>query len=129
MGNKNNKIISNNKKENLVQIISKANLDNIKNKYILQQIINNLNKGLFFKLIKYNKNFQNILNINNNDYKEYSEKYTKIEIQITPFKWKYGEKLEKFINIPSKNDVQYFHIYFDNKKEEIKRNYILKKEK
>ena len=46
-------------------------------------------------MIKYNKNIKNRINININDYKEYSEKYSSIEIYIKPVKNKYG----KFINI------------------------------
>ena len=33
-----------------------------------------------------------------------------------------------FINIPD-YDKEYYHIYFDNSKEEIKRNYLIKKDK
>ena len=49
-----------------------------------------------------------------NDYKEYGE----IEIEIIPKKGKYGE----FINI-NENDELYYHIYFNDNKEEIKNQY------
>ena len=60
------------------------------------------------------------INININDYKKYSEKYTPIEIEIRPVDNKYGQ----FINYKIGIDNFYHHIYFNNNKEEIKRNYI-----
>ena len=62
--------------------------------------------------IKYNKNIQKRINININHYKNYSEKYSSIKLDIIPMKGKYV----KFINI-KEEDKKYFHIYFnDNKK-------------
>ena len=55
-----------------------------------------------------------------NNYKEYSEKYSSIEIEIIPAKNKYS----KFINI-NKGDESYYHIYL-NSKEEIKRTFLEK---
>ena len=46
---------------------------------------------------------------------------SKIEIELKIANNKYGE----FINIPKK-EKEYYHIYFDNSKEEIKRNYLEK---
>ena len=60
------------------------------------------------------------MNININNYKEYSEIYSPIEIEIKPVKNEYG----KFINM--KENEKYFHIYFNDNKEEIKRNYLNK---
>ena len=71
------------------------------------------NKSL--SIIKYNKKIQKRLNINIKDYKEYSEIYTSIEIEIIPIKNKYG----RFINI--KGDKSYYHIYFNDDKKEIKK--------
>ena len=53
------------------------------------------------------------------NYKEYLEKYSSIEIELMPAKNRYG----KFINIQDE-DKLYYHIYFNNNKEEIKRTYI-----
>ena len=50
--------------------------------------------------------------------KNYSEKYSSTEIEIKPVNKKYG----KFIN--NENEEIYYHIYFNNNEEEIKRNYI-----
>ena len=62
-------------------------------------------------IIKYNKNIKNRINISIKDYKEYSEIYSSIEIEIKPVKKKYGE----FINIDKENEI-YYHIYFNNNK-------------
>ena len=76
------------------------------------------------KILKINKKIQERLNISIDDYKECSELYSSIEIKIKPAENKYGE----FINIPDK-DKEYYHIYFDNSNEEIKRNYLEENEK
>ena len=52
------------------------------------------------------------------NYKEYSETFTPIEIEIIPTKGKYGS----FIYI-DENDKLYYHIYFNDDKEEIKNKY------
>ena len=71
-------------------------------------------------IVKYNKKLQNRLNLSIEDYKEYSS----IEIELKLVNNKYG----KFINNPDK-DKKYYHIFFNNSKEEIKRNYLKDKEK
>ena len=83
-----------------------------------------INDKTKLNLIKYNKNIQNKIDININDYKEFSEIYSSIEMEIIPVNNKYG----KFINIKNQGDLKYFHIYFDNNKEEIKRNHLDKNE-
>ena len=74
------------------------------------------------EIIKYNKELKNRINIRIKEYKEYSEMYSSIEIEIKPVKNKYG----RFINM-NENDI-YYHIYFNDNKEEIKRNYLNKNE-
>ena len=107
-----------NKKEVKANIISSKNIYNfIKSKYILQKIINNLNTKKSLKLIKYNKKIRNLLEIGLNNYRECSETQTTIELEILPKKDKYG----KFINI-NEREVSHYHIYFDECKEEKKRN-------
>ena len=69
--------------------------ENIKADYFLEKVFNNLEKKKALNLVKSNKNIKNRLNININDYKEYSEKYSSIEIEIKPFKNRCG----KFIDI------------------------------
>ena len=57
-------------------------------------------------------NIQKRLNININSYKDFSEKFSSIELEITPIQNEYGP----FINIKDENK-KYFHIYFNNNKE------------
>ena len=92
--------------------------ENIKSRYILSKIYNNMTKKKKLEIVKYNKRIQNRLNLDVKDYKEYSE----IEIEIIPTKDKYG----KFINI-NENDKLYYHIYFNDNKEEIKNKYEINK--
>ena len=70
------------------------------------------------EIVKYNKKIQTRINLSVIDYKEYSEIFTPIEIEIIPTKDQYG----KFINI-NKNDELFYHIYFNDNKEEIKNKY------
>ena len=113
-----------NEKTELNEIKSSNMFLILKSKYILQFIFDNLSKRKSLNFIKYNKNIQNKINININDYKEFSEIYSSIEMEIIPVNNKYG----KFINIKNQGDLKYFHIYFDNNKEEIKRNHLDKNE-
>ena len=103
--------------KNQLKLVDKFN--NIKTDYFLQKIFNNLEKKRTLNMVKCNKNIIKRINININDYKEYSEKYSSIEIEIKPVNNKYG----LFINI-KEEDEKYYHIYFNNNEEEIKRNYI-----
>ena len=93
--------------------------DYIRSKYILIQIFDNLHKRKILNIIKFNKNIKNRIDVNVKDYKECSEKYSSIEIEIIPINNKYGQ----FINI-KEEDKKYYHIYFNDNKEEIKRNYF-----
>ena len=98
-------------------------IDNIKSRYILSKIYNNMTIKKKLKIVKYNKRIQNRLNLGVKDYKEYSETFTPIEIEIIPIKDKYG----KFIN-NNENDKLYYHIYFNDNKEEIKNKYEINEE-
>ena len=117
--------ILHNTKEVIINVKSKHQLENLKSKYILKKLFNLLQKKKLLEIIKYNKKIQQKLNLNFNDYKVYSELYSSIEIEIIPVKNKYGE----FINIDKKKDEKYYHIYFNNNKEEIKRTYLNKEDK
>ena len=70
--------------------------------------------SLKMKIKNQYKNIKKRININTNDYKEYSEKHSSIEIKIKPVNKKFG----RFIN--NEKEEIYYHIYFNNK-EEIKR--------
>ena len=97
-------------------------LSKIKSKYILNQIFENTGKKKL-RIIKYNKNLQNRLNIS---IKDYIEEYQKIEIEVIP---KYNNGI--FINFSelNKSDKSHFHIYFNEDKKEMKRNYFNYKDK
>ena len=109
-------------KNNIMQTELKCILENIKSNFILKQIFCHLIKKKYLEIIKYNKKIQNNINIKVNDYKEYMEKYSSIEIELKIIKNGYG----KFINIDNKTKESFYHIYFNNEKEEIKRNYLNK---
>ena len=115
--------LSKDKKLELNQLKSNI-LENIKSKYILEHMLNYLKRNKSLIIIKYNKKLQNSLNISKNTFKECVEIYSSIEIEIIPNKIEYG----KFINIPSKEEELFYHIYFDENKNEIKRNYLNKDE-
>ena len=90
----------------------------IKSKYVLKLIMDNIKENKLLKIIKYNKNIQDKLEIDINNYKD-----TQIQIDIFPIEI---ENKNIFINF-QKKDEKYFHIYFDNQKEETKKNYFLRK--
>ena len=95
------------------QVKSFAKCGNIKSNYFLKKLFDNLEKKRILEIVKNNKNIKKRINLNINDYKEYSEKYSSIEIEIKPVNNKYGE----FINIKEEEDKKYYHIYFNNNKE------------
>ena len=98
-------------------------LENIKSRYILSKIYDNMIIKKKLEIVKYNKKIQNRINLSVKDYTEYSETFTSIEIEIIPTKDEYG----RFINI-NKNDKLYYHIYFNDNNEEIKNKYEIKEE-
>ena len=87
------------------QLKSFAKYGNIKSNYILQKIFDKLEKKRTLEIVKNNKNIKKRLNLNINDYKEYSEKYSSIEIEIKPVNNEFGI----FINI--NDEKKYLHIY------------------
>ena len=76
--------------------------EKIKNKYLLENIFSFISKKKLFTIIMYNKEIQNCLNINKNDY----ENYGKVKIEIIASK-----NNGIFINIPEEYEFL-FHIYF-----------------
>ena len=84
-----------------------------------------MEKNKSLEIMKYNKSLQKRFNLNINDYKEYYQLYySPIEIELKILENIYDE----FINIPLE-DTEYYHIYFDNSNEEIKRNFLEENEK
>ena len=124
------------KDEILKQVKSKANLENIKSDYMLKNLFNIMKKNISFKIVKYNKKLQKRLNLNFNSYKDYSQLYSPIEIEIKIWENQYDKynifeqsnKKNMFIN--KLDEVkEFYHIYFDNSNEEIKKSYLNDNEK
>ena len=113
-----------NKIEKLNLIKSNNKFIYLKSNYILKKLFSNMQKRSSLKIIKCNINIQKRLNININNYKDFSEKFSSIELEIIPVQSKYG----RFINIEEENK-KYFHIYFNDNKEEIKKTELNKEDK
>ena len=112
------------KHRKIKQSNSKVNLENLKSDYFLQKVFDNMKRDKSLEIVRYNKILQKRINITIKDYKDLSQLYSSIEIELTLNDNEYG----KFINIyPDKKE--YYHIYFDNSKEETKRTHLDKNEK
>ena len=111
-----------NKKEENRQIKLVNKLENIKSQYIVIEIFKYMHHWKSLELIKYNKKTQNRLNISIKTYKKFSQELTPIEIEVIPAENVYC----KFIHFLKDEFKQYYHIYFNKNKEEIKRNYLNK---
>ena len=101
-------------------------LVSIKSKYILKQIFQLLLHKKFLKIINYNKNLQNRLDLSIKDYKEYEQVIIEVDIDKAEFNL---DGIENYFLYNKIFDKSYFHIYFDGNKEEIKRPYITLYEK
>ena len=110
--------------EKLNRVMPKNKFINIKSDYILKKLFANMQKRISLKIIKCNINIQKRLNININNYKDFSEKFSSIELEIIPIQNKYGT----FIRIKGE-DKKYFHIYFNDNKEEIKKTELNEEDK
>ena len=117
-------IINTEKKiEKLNLIKSKNKFIYLKSDYFMQKLFDNIQKKVSLKIIKCNIFIQKRLNININNYKDFSEKFSSIELEIIPIKNGYGP----FIKIKEENK-KYFHIYFNDNKEEIKKTELNKED-
>ena len=79
-----NSNISKNQNKDIKSDQQNSILQNIKSNYILKRIYDNILKKKSLEIMNYNKKMQNRINLNIKDYKEYSEKFTQIEIEIIP---------------------------------------------
>ena len=109
---------------NIKQLRTSKDLNNLKSDYFLIKMFDLIKQNKALKIIKSNKKIQKRLNINIKNYKECSQLYSPIELELKLEDNEYG----KFINIPDE-EKEFFHIYFNNSKKEIKRNYLKEKEK
>ena len=101
---------------------TKILFESIKSNFILKKIMNIINKKKLLEIVKINKKLLEKLDLNINDYKEFTQLYSSIEIELNIEGNKYG----KFINITDKLK-EYFHIYFENSNVETKKKIISKK--
>ena len=96
----------------------------IKCEFLIKNLINNLDKKKQLQFIKGNKKLHRLMKKNINDYKEYHDIFSTIEIEIKP-----SETYGKFINLDNKDEGEEereknYHIYFNDSKVEKKINII-----
>ena len=94
-------------------------LKKVMSKYLVIKIFEHLKHDKLLKIIQYNKEYQYMMNINLEDYKN---EFSKIEIEVIPRENEYG----KFINIPLLKNI---HIFFNDNEEEVKKKNITKDDK
>ena len=104
--------------EKLNQIKSKNRFINIKSDYFIRKLFGIMQTRISLKIIKCNINIQKRLNININNYKDFSEKFSSIELEIIPIQNEYGS----FINIKEEDEKKYLYILMIIKKKLIKQN-------
>ena len=102
-----------------MDVTNKNFFSNIKNNYRLKQIFKNLQYTKLLKILKHNQNLQKRLDIGLNDYKTFYD----VELEIIPKFENLDKDKNIFINIPD-YDSSYYHIYFNDSTDEIKRNYF-----
>ena len=116
----NNKNTENDKFKINLNNNKKILLIDIKSSYILKKICSCLNKKNKLNIIKHNKKLQYKLNFTIDDYKKlYDEYFSPIEIELIIKKNTEGN----FINIEN-NNISFYHIFFDDNNQELKKNYI-----
>ena len=108
--------------EKLKLIKSKNKFVNLKSDYFIQKLFDYMEKRISLKIIKCNINIQKRLNININNYKDFSEKFSSIELDIIPIQNEYGP----FIKIKKKIKNIFIYILIIIKKKLKKQNYIKK---
>ena len=95
----------------------------VKSHYILAKIVKDcLNLKRYLKLARYNKKFQERLELSLENYKDYSQ----IKIEIILKKEELNQQNNYFIKM--NGNREYYHFYFDDNDEEADRNYIYKGE-
>ena len=92
-----------------------SKLLDLKSKYILDKLFENLTIDKKLLIIRYNKKLQKRLNINANDFKE----NLKIEIEIIPSPDKIDKIEDRIINI-NKEEECFYHAYFNDDPKERK---------
>ena len=120
-----NKDIQDKTKEKYKSINSNNKFKELKSDFFLEILFNLIiPKRKSLETIKYNKYIQKRIGIDFNNYKDYSEIYSSIELEIIPMKNVYDQFIYN-----KKDENEYYHIYFNNnKKEEIKRTNLIEKD-
>ena len=101
-------------------------LNNIKSNYFLNRIFDNILKIGYLKLIRYNKNLQKKLSISIENYIEY---YYQTEIEIIPTEIMDEENENKQLFINLNEDKSLYHIFINDDREELRRNFLWTNEK
>ena len=91
-------------------------LKKIKSQFFISKIFDYMKKNKSLEIIKINRSIQKLMKIDLNTYRECS---TVIIVELVPLKNAVG----KFINI-KEGEEKYFHIFFNDSKNEIKKNRI-----
>ena len=86
--------VLNKEKTELNKKKSKDLFKNLKSDYFLQILFGHLLKKKSLNMVKYNKDIKNRINININEYKEFSESFSSIEIEVILINSEY----DKFID-------------------------------
>ena len=117
-------------KTNKINNITKCKLllIEIKSKYIIKKVFENLKTKKFLQIIKYNNRISKKIDISLKDSfkKFWIDNQIEIELNIIENP-EYDEDKKNFINY-EKEDEPYIHIHLNNDKKETKRNYINKNE-
>lgn len=100
-------------------------IESIKSDYFLEKVYSRIPKNKCLGIVRFSKKMQKRLGLTIKDYKEYSETLTPIWIELTPVTGKYGQ----FINIENDEEKQYYHIFFNDSQEEVKKYEIKEEDK
>ena len=87
---------------------------NIKSDYFIQKLFAYMQSGITLKIIKCNNNIKKRLNININDYKYFSEKYSSIKLEIISIQNEYGPFIKiKKTKLNKEDNVSKINIIID----------------
>ena len=104
----------------------KVDFNKLKSAFFIEKTFSMIDKKKSLKIMKYNHKLQKRINVTINSYKDYSQLYTPIELELKLVNYKSNDN--KFINISADN-MKCYHIYFDNQNKEVKRTELKWKDK
>ena len=100
------------KEANLKQTKAKVDLEDLKSDYFIIKIFGIMKNNKSLEIVKYNKKLQKRLNLGINDYKQYFELFSPIELELTLADNEYN-RYGFFINILDE-EKKYYQIYFND---------------